>query len=249
MAKKKNDRSTFAQKLCPLLLAVVGATLIGVIALSAKEKLNKPSILKTAPTLSVPKHTVNEGVYTNYQYGFRLKYPKEIFVKYELADSNKIHFYTSESLSASDRGKKEEFPEDIFMDVITLNFNYLGYKQSEAYLKQSIKYQNGVGIQNSLYDVLFQNIKVINENGKQIVINYDGPDLYTEENFQKLNVFSDQRTAYSNAYGLTAIYLANNFGLYIDMTTANKRLLDSNLDLFETIVESIETFNPQIPSN
>src|SRR6266496_3769977 len=65
------------------ILWLVGVLLIGVIVLAHKQKSARLSVTQNSPTPTssqqYPVDAVNDSVYTNYKYGFKFEYPKEIF--------------------------------------------------------------------------------------------------------------------------------------------------------------------------
>jgi hypothetical protein len=86
MAKKKIKAGIYPKKLVILPIIVGVIVIIGIAAIANKQKFTRHSVLQTSSTPASgqqdPVDTENDGVYINYQYGFKFRYPRDIFTYY-----------------------------------------------------------------------------------------------------------------------------------------------------------------------
>jgi hypothetical protein len=254
MTQKKAKRGGYSKRLFFLTFLIVVITSISLLAIDNKTKMNTftniqnsiPLTERPMPTeQQYPLNVVNDGIYTNYKHGFKLKYPEDLFVKYEISDSQSVDFYTSENLSTPDIGEQEKYPNDIFFSILAFPADDMVYKFSQEDYERSIKYRSQVGITNYNYDVLFRNLEIIEKKERKIAINYMGADLYTTENIKKFKLDSDLATTYPQTYGYIGIILTDAFGINISFRSAKKNLVDTNFVTFKKLINSLELFPVQ----
>lgn len=93
------------------LILLAGGLFVLLVAVILSNKQISPARNQTTATLTekeYPVDTENDGVYTNYKYGFRFEYPEDIFIKY-IPRKNKNSILQAEFNDNSEGGYPDMF--------------------------------------------------------------------------------------------------------------------------------------------
>lgn len=109
--EKKEILTYFAGAIALLLLAFIFSNY----SRTSQEKVDQTTMAPTETTKQ--EDTVNDGVYTNYKYGFKFEYPEEIFVSQNVYGSSGMWFIDEETSSPMAVGVT-----GVWMDLVIRDF-------------------------------------------------------------------------------------------------------------------------------
>lgn len=224
------------------LALLAGGVIVLVVAFLLTYRVQEGAINKQAssPTEGeYPIDTENDGVYYNYQYGFRFDYPKEVFEKYTPIDSKEGKYILSMSNVV-----ENQILGDTHLSLHIMSLN--GDNNYPIVQKYNDIKELPLGVfeysDDELDDLEKRNINPIG-NTKKIkdvtIDDYDG--------FVSITDFVGRDTEPSE--GHTFLISKNDVLISINVSTTGITYEDElkRLEIIENIVESFDFFDPQNP--
>lgn len=210
-------KPNFGRKYFLTLLAAVAVIVISIVisqdvsTLKNDNEGKMPEVVSTITPVLIDE--VNDGVYTNYIYGFRFEYPKDVFLKFTTHDNG-----LSSNLTT--------YPEvDMQTRKDALIAIYV-YDSSRTAREDHIGW----------FNFMFTNSHETDPNGRKITSQDDF------EEYKRVVYETDTSDlTYEKGYGYSAIYLKENSPvIQITLSTVSKETKSKYENIFKNIINSFQ---------